>query len=369
MDNLAVIYELARQLGLIDLFFDIYGRYIWTAGLIIALLNCFFGYKLRKLWSVLAGFLLGAFAGLCICAYLQQSAQVALIAALIIGIAFAFLAFLLYRIGLLLLCTGLTAFTLWQLLPLHTGAALIIYIIIGIAVGIFALAKERITVSLATAIGGGWAAAWFLSLLTSMQGALPVVLLTILFSALGILVQLKPWKSKKYWQQEDEQLRRDRKEEKKRQAHRRKSKKKNAKRNKKEKKREKEQNRKRKLQKKQKNRQSDKTAASIGKPSSDRNASARQPYPPQNASVEQPYPPRNASVEQAYPPRNPSVQQPGPAQNPSSGQPLPSPGALSGASEVSSSAGKSPLDLSDVRSQLSQEVSEIFREQNQEDKS
>ena len=74
MDNLAVIYELARQLGLIDLFFDIYGRYIWTAGLIIALLNCFFGYKLRKLWSVLAGFLLGAFAGLCICAYLQQSA-------------------------------------------------------------------------------------------------------------------------------------------------------------------------------------------------------------------------------------------------------------------------------------------------------
>lgn len=37
MDNLAVIYELARQLGLIDLFFDIYGRYIWTAGLIIAL--------------------------------------------------------------------------------------------------------------------------------------------------------------------------------------------------------------------------------------------------------------------------------------------------------------------------------------------
>ena len=48
MENITTIYELAKQLGLIDAFFDIYGKYIWTAGLILALLNCLFGYKLRK---------------------------------------------------------------------------------------------------------------------------------------------------------------------------------------------------------------------------------------------------------------------------------------------------------------------------------
>ena len=59
MENITTIYELAKQLGLIDAFFDTYGKYIWTAGLILALLNCLFGYKLRKLWGVLFGFLVG----------------------------------------------------------------------------------------------------------------------------------------------------------------------------------------------------------------------------------------------------------------------------------------------------------------------
>ena len=149
MENITTIYELAKQLGLIDAFFDTYGKYIWTAGLILALLNCLFGYKLRKLWGVLFGFLVGAAAGLGLAFYLKQSGKVALVAALAIGIFFALLAFLLYRLGLFFLCAGLSAFFLWQLLPFHTGPALIVYLVIGAVVGVLALAKERLTVSLA----------------------------------------------------------------------------------------------------------------------------------------------------------------------------------------------------------------------------
>ena len=122
----------------------------WTAGLILALLNCLFGYKLRKLWGVLFGFLVGAAAGLGLAFYLKQSGKVALVAALAIGIFFALLAFLLYRLGLFFLCAGLSAFFLWQLLPFHTGPALIVYLVIGAVVGVLALAKERLTCLLYT---------------------------------------------------------------------------------------------------------------------------------------------------------------------------------------------------------------------------
>ena len=343
MNNFAVIYELARQLGLIDLFFDIYGRYIWTAGLIIALLNCFFGYKLRKLWSVLIGFLLGVSAGAGICIYLRQPAPISLAVALIAGAICALLAFLLYRVGLFLLCAGLTAFTLWQLLPLHTNTALIVYIIIGIVIGILALVKERITVSLATAVGGGWAGAWFLSLLTGMDSNIFVILMTIIFAALGILLQLKPWKGREYWQPEDKQARLERKEEKKRRARRRKAKRKNAKKNKKEKKKEKERQKKRELQKE--------------RPKQQR--------------------PEKAPVDNAAP----ISQTPAAQQNPDAGYNIPAADSYPGPNNSSGAAAgnipdshlqtpeKSPLDLSDVRSQLSQEVSEIFREQNQDDES
>ena len=126
--------------------------------LFFSLLNCFFGYRLRKLWNVIAGFLAGTAAGFVLCNYFGiASAPLTLLAALGCGLVCAVLAYLLYRLGLFLLCACLTIFVLFRLLNPSTAAVYGICLILGAVVGIFALLKERLTVSLATAIGGGWA--------------------------------------------------------------------------------------------------------------------------------------------------------------------------------------------------------------------
>jgi hypothetical protein len=237
VELLTTVFSLAGQLGLTDLFFQIYGRYIWTAGLILALLNCFFGYRLRKLWSVLAGFLLGAAAGIILCLFSLQPVQVTLAAALISGAVCAVLAFLFYRAGLLLLTAGLTAFALWHFLPLHSNILLAVCLAAGLAAGIFALKKERPVVSLATAIGGGWIGAQCLFLLTGAAGGFLLFLTAAGLSVLGILFQLKPWKGRRYWQEKDKKIRLKEKDRRKHRARRQKKKEKKARKNEKRKKR------------------------------------------------------------------------------------------------------------------------------------
>ena len=307
METITTFYELAKQLGLIDTFFAIYGKYIWTACLITALLNCLFGYRLRKLWSVLFGFLAGTAGGIGLAVYLNQPVKLIPAAALVLGIVCALLAFLLYRVGLFILCAGLTTFLLWQLLPFHTGTAFVIYLIIGAVLGALTLAKERLVVSLTTAIGGAWGSAWAISLLTGLKNTILLVLITVSLAVLGILLQLKPWKGRSYWDPRDEKERQKIKEQRERRKQKKKAKHKKAR-----------QKRKEKQQKKQKE----------NLPFSGQQENGRRVYPataPNDSPITEDIPEAPASSD------------------------IPS----------------DPLDFSDIKNQLSQEVSEIFQEQQQ----
>ena len=75
--------------------------------IVFALLNCFFGYTLRKLWSVIPGFFLGAAAGYAAGSYTNQTTTITLALAVGTGLLTAIIAFVLYRIGLFLLICGL----------------------------------------------------------------------------------------------------------------------------------------------------------------------------------------------------------------------------------------------------------------------
>ena len=107
-----------------------------------------------------------------------------------------------------ILCWGVTVFLLLQLLHPASTAALAACLIAGAAAGGFALARERVTVSLVTAIGGGFGSAFLLLSLAGQDSPLLTILLTAILAFLGILVQLKPWKNKDYWEQEDQNLQR-----------------------------------------------------------------------------------------------------------------------------------------------------------------
>ena len=111
-------FNINTLLGGLDKVRDVMGVYQQQLLLIVivfALLNCFFGYALRKLWSVIPGFFLGAAAGYAAGTYTNQTTTITLALAVGTGLLTAIIAFVLYRIGLFLLICGLVGFCLWHL--------------------------------------------------------------------------------------------------------------------------------------------------------------------------------------------------------------------------------------------------------------
>ena len=103
-------FNINTLLGGLDKVRDVMGVYQQQLLLIVivfALLNCFFGYALRKLWSVIPGFFLGAAAGYAAGTYTNQTTTITLALAVGTGLLTAIIAFVLYRIGLFLLICGL----------------------------------------------------------------------------------------------------------------------------------------------------------------------------------------------------------------------------------------------------------------------
>ena len=100
MEHFELIRQLAGQWNAFSVFLQKYGMYLTAAALVFALLNCFLGYRLRKLWIVLVSFLAGSAVGLAVCIHMRLSLRWSLLAALAAGIFCALLGYLLYRAGL-----------------------------------------------------------------------------------------------------------------------------------------------------------------------------------------------------------------------------------------------------------------------------
>lgn len=175
-----------------------YGPIVLWACFIIALLNCFFGYTLRKVWGTLLGILIGGAIGAGGAIYFQQSLQIMMIAAAIGAFFGGTAAFALYRVGLFLLCAGLTFFGLYFFFPSNSNQTIVFYGIAAVFVGILSNIYEHIVIILSTSLGGGMGAIYVFYLINGGKISL-VWIAGILISILGFLFQLKPWKKKGYW--------------------------------------------------------------------------------------------------------------------------------------------------------------------------
>lgn len=97
----------------------------------MALLNCFLGYRLKKLWIGMIGFLLGIAIGAGITSLFSENKTVILAAGLVVGILAALLSFRLYLIGVFFyaalsvypLIAGLIGKELWWEIALSVIAA------------------------------------------------------------------------------------------------------------------------------------------------------------------------------------------------------------------------------------------------------
>ncbi|WP_418972544.1 hypothetical protein [Allofournierella sp.] len=130
-----------------------------TFGIALALLNCFFGYQLKKVWIALGCFALGGALGAGLGALLFQGNPLAWTGvALLLGVVFACLSFKLYLGGIFVLCFMLGWVITLPFLKLYGGWGALVCVAAGLTLGVLGIKFARPVLILATAVGGGLSA-------------------------------------------------------------------------------------------------------------------------------------------------------------------------------------------------------------------
>lgn len=83
---------------------------LYFGGTVFAFLNCFMGYRLRKVWGCILGILIGGGAGAAAGYFLLQDKMMAILCAAGGALILGLLAWLLYKFGIFFMCTGLVYF-------------------------------------------------------------------------------------------------------------------------------------------------------------------------------------------------------------------------------------------------------------------
>ena len=157
----------------------------------LALLNCFLGYRLKKLWISMIGFLLGIAIGAGITALFSENKTVILAAGLVVGILVALISFRLYLIGVFFyavlsaypLIAGLIGKELWWEIALSVIAALLI--------GLLAVNFVRPVLIIVSAVGGGMQVSQIIMGWIAMENPWGLYGVAAGLALLGMLVQFR----------------------------------------------------------------------------------------------------------------------------------------------------------------------------------
>ena len=165
-----------------------------SVSLIIALLGCFFGFKLSKLFMSLTGFFTGATIGGIVGAkFLNLSGALIVLAVIVCGILLAFFAYRIYQAGIFILCFGLAFMAGASFLPVTGDIQFFLSVLIGFCIGTLALKFIRPVIICTSAIVCGFSAAGLLITVCEYMDiysfSIPQTLLAIIISVLGIAVQ------------------------------------------------------------------------------------------------------------------------------------------------------------------------------------
>lgn len=158
-------------------------------GIVFCLLNCLFGYKLRKFWSAMLVFLISGAIVLAAGSFFMDNKTGAVITALVAGLLLAILSVYVYWIALFVACVGLTYGVLALLIPDPIVPVKVIFVIVGVIVGRMVLRFERPLVIAITGICGGFGASKLLFLLLDKDMAKPMLIGGLVASAAGIVLQ------------------------------------------------------------------------------------------------------------------------------------------------------------------------------------
>lgn len=206
MENISIdtLYSLLDKFDTLKELLTKYGTYLLIAAAVFALLNCFFGYVLRKVWSVLLGFGIGASGGMLLATYTEQSYNMILGVTLGLGLIFGLLALLLYRIGTFFLIIGFLGFSLYRLLNPQDLVMLMFLLGIAVITALIGVPFERVTVILITSVCGALTAVTLAYDIQKTPYDLVMWVIILILAALGMVFQFKPWKGRSYVEEEDD---------------------------------------------------------------------------------------------------------------------------------------------------------------------
>ena len=163
---------------------------------IFGALNCFFGYKLLKVWMAVCGFIIGATGGFLIAARFLTERNIVFGITAAAGIVGSVLAYQIYLVGVFFLgwmmsVAAVIAFV--RSLPIGDKEKLVVIaagVLLGLIVGVLIVKFARPSIILVTGISGGISTATAaFSFLKLEQPVLVVTGAGILLAIVGIMVQ------------------------------------------------------------------------------------------------------------------------------------------------------------------------------------
>ena len=170
--------------------------------IVIAFLQCFFGYRLLRIWTAVIGFAIGFFLGWLITNLVADAGNwVPVIVGVICGVLLALVAFKLYLVGVFIYVLVIV-YQAIQRIPfdakLPAWVSIVAGIVIGILAGLLAVKFSRPLIILVTGVTGSVNGIGGLASLIPALAAYQVlrIVLILVLIVLGMLVQFKT--TKKY---------------------------------------------------------------------------------------------------------------------------------------------------------------------------
>lgn len=157
--------------------------------LLFALMNCFLGHQLMRLWMTVIGLGIGGGIGGYLGLRQFYDKNAIFLSATVCAFAVAIAATVIYRVGLVVLCGGVVFATLELLFPVASMSVHMGFVALGLVAGIAAFERETVVVTWITGICGGLAAARSAFLLLHWESTVAAVLVGAALAALGIKYQ------------------------------------------------------------------------------------------------------------------------------------------------------------------------------------
>ncbi len=162
---------------------------VMVAAIVFAILNCFWGYQMMRLWMSLIGLAVGALVGGGFALKMFDDRNKIFLAAVVCGMAVAMLANLIYRLGLVVLCGGIVFLTFELLFPVASMGVHMGFVALGIVAGIASFEYEDLVVTWVTGICGGLVCARMLLMIFKVENAFLAIAAGAVIAALGIKFQ------------------------------------------------------------------------------------------------------------------------------------------------------------------------------------